>query len=107
MTSMTSHLCLLICNCHNSETLGREALRSSGVKDYLAAPCYKGKPEALSFISTLPDTLATHQLRAFVEHNSKYVLVVAHGPLDILWANFDADITEKAKAIAIAKQFCD
>ena len=105
-------LALLICNCHNSESLGRRALREAGVAKWLSVKSYKGRGASLSFCHELEDYCEDNSdvpsLMNYIKQKGSYVIVVGYTENGFMWADYGNGKTkDSVKAKMIAKEFAN
>lgn len=100
-------LILLICNCHNSETVGRKVLNNAGVTDYMGVPVRKGRVAIRQWLdSTQDDALEeVRSLKAYIANHSSYTIVAGYDDGRFKWADAKGSLDNQIKAESIAQIF--
>ena len=106
-------LTLLVCNCSNSETKGRNVLRKANVPNYMSVPVYKGRQSCRVFLdNSFSEDFANQNanlraLKAYIANRTKFCIIlgtdyttVNNARLEWADASMDAEGSIKAESIA-------
>lgn len=68
----------ITCMCGGAENLVQNFLKSANYKDWLTVPIRKGKQKSLDILNQLPQTTETDMLRNYLEHASKWAVIIGY-----------------------------
>lgn len=80
-------LVAVACTCNSSESLVRKHLRLNNCADFLRVPVVRGKDKSLSLLTTLPQHEKLHDLRRYIEANSKFAIIIGYNDTQMGWAD--------------------
>lgn len=78
---------LFSCTCGGSETLLRRKLKKWGYQHWATAPLYQGKEKTIQQLSSAEDVPEIEALLSFVQHASKYAIVLGSKDGQTAWSD--------------------